>query len=226
MILRLQHQQLHFTIPSDAHSLEGFRRWAPSEAFPESVAISLIRGELVIEMSPERIEAHNQAKAEIGAALYLLVKQLDLGKFYPDGAWITNDAAALSTEPDATFASWQTLESSRVRLIVHGENEEDGVELRGSPDWVLEVVSPTSVHKDAELLLTAYYQAGVLEYWLIDARGETIQFTLYTRGLKGFVAATPNEGWFASPIFGREFHLDRERDRIGGWRYTLHIREK
>jgi Uma2 family endonuclease len=226
MILRLDTQQLHFTIPADAHSLAGFRRWAKSDEFPDSARISLIRGELVIDMSPERIEAHNQVKAEIAATLYFLVKQLDLGKFYPDGAWITNNEAALSTEPDATFASWQALETGRVQLIVHGEGEEDGVELRGSPDWVLEVVSPTSVLKDAELLLVDYYSAGVVEYWLVDARGESIEFTLYTRGPEGFVATTPEEGWATSRVFGREVRLDRERDRLGGWRYTLHVREK
>lgn len=226
MILRLGDQQLHMTVPPDAHSLAGFRRWAASDEFPQSAHVSLIRGELVIDMSPERIEAHNQAKAEIAAALYFLVKQHDLGKLYPDGAWVTNDAASLSTEPDATFASWDALQSGRVQLIVRGDDEEDGVELRGSPDWVLEVVSPTSVEKDAELLVLDYYRAGVREYWLVDARGDSLQFTAYVRGPEGFTALTSRDGWVGSDVYGREFRLDRDRDRIGGWRSTLHVRER
>jgi Uma2 family endonuclease len=60
----------------------------------------------------------------------------------PDGMWITNDEADLSNEPDAVFASWDTLESGRAVL------SSDELELIGSPDWVLEIVSKSSVRKD------------------------------------------------------------------------------
>jgi hypothetical protein len=66
----------------------------------------------------------------------------------------------------------------------------------------------------------------VREYWLIDARPDTLQFTLFTRGAAEFAPAPMDAGWVASEVFDREFRLDRQRDRIGGWYYTLHVRPK
>jgi len=54
------------------------------------------------------------------------------------------------------------------------------LELEGTPDMVLEVVSASSVVKDTETLLQLYWQAGIPEYWLVDARGEALEFTVQT----------------------------------------------
>jgi Uma2 family endonuclease len=221
MILQLP-PVFHVTVPESAHTLAGFRRWAASEAFPETGKISYLAGDLFIDMSPEKFDTHNQVKAEINGILHRLVKQLDLGKYCPDGLWITNDEAGLSTESDATFLSWARLESGEVRLIP-GREDRGGIEMRGSPDWVLEIVSDSSVQKDTVRLLELYYRAKVREYWLIDARGETLQFNAYRRGRKGFEPIVTVRGWMASEVFPRRFRLTRQRDRIGGWSYTLRV---
>src|SRR5256885_8764701 len=50
--------------------------------------------------------------------------------------------------------------------------EEGYLELEGTPDMVLEVVSESSVQKDTKRLRQLYWQAGIREYWLVDARRE------------------------------------------------------
>jgi Uma2 family endonuclease len=88
---------------------------------------------------------------------------------------------------------------------------------------VLEVISDSSVVKDAELLRTAYHKAGVPEYWLIDARGESISFQILYHRKNGYAAAPVRDGWQRSRVFGRGFRLDRQRDALGLWEYTLHV---
>lgn len=39
----------------------------------------------------------------------------------------------------------------------------------GAPDWIIEVVSPSSKARDYLTKLIKYQQAGVREYWIVDA---------------------------------------------------------
>jgi hypothetical protein len=71
-----------------------------------------------------------------------------------------------------------------------------------------------------------YYRANVREYWLIDARGETLLFSAYRRGRKAFQPIPAVRGWIASEVFPRRFRLTRLRDRIGGWTYTLKVSKR
>lgn len=47
----------------------------------------------------------------------------------------------------------------------------------GAPDWILEIVSPSSRRMDYMLKLFKYQQAGVREYWIVDA--EKNKITVY-----------------------------------------------
>jgi Uma2 family endonuclease len=217
---------MSLSIPPDAHTLKGFRAWVESGEFPEQGCISLIDGRVIVDMSAERAGSHNAVKTEVTRVLSGFVLDRDLGMFFSDGMWITSDEAGLSNEPDALFASWESFAAGRIELIVTNEAEDDGIELRGCPDWVLEAISPSSVDKDRRLLPSAYYRAGVREYWLIDARDETLRFTVFTRGDGAFVEVPAKDDWAPSEVFGCEFRLERERNRIGVWTYRLHARDK
>lgn len=39
---------------------------------------------------------------------------------------------------------------------------------KGSPDWIIEIVSPSSVRMDYSIKLFKYRSAGVREYWIVD----------------------------------------------------------
>jgi Uma2 family endonuclease len=218
------YDDIQVDVPETAYTLDGFRAWVYSPDFPERGQITFFKKQVLVDMSPERVESHNKVKTEINGVIGPLVKQMDIGCFYCDRLWFTNDEADISTEPDATFASWETLEAGRFRVIPMRESQEDGLEMRGTPDWVVEVISTSSVDKDSGLLLRGYYQAGVSEYWLIDARGDNLSFAVFHRGKDGFMAVEPQDGWQTSKVFQRQFRLDRKRDRIGGWQYTLRER--
>ena len=62
-------------------------------------------------------------------------------------------------------------------LIVSDLKKVDARGVRGAPDWVAEVLSPSTARHDQTLKLAAYERAGVREVWLIDPVDLTV--TLY-----------------------------------------------
>ena len=213
-------------VPADVFDLASFRRWATSDDFPEEGRISFLDGQLEIDMSPEELFCHVDPKGELIATLWTLVRERDLGKVYVDGARLTNEVANISNEPDLLFCSWETLESGRVSIVESVPGTERYLEIVGAPDCVVEIVSKSSVSKDTRVLKKKYFQAGIDEYWLIDARKAEIDFQLLTRGDSGYEPVSADrQGYRKSSVFPLKFKLTRERDRIGHWRYTLLHRE-
>ena len=210
------------TIPAAAaRSLDGFRSWAHSNKFPERGRVSFINGEILIDMSPEDLSTHSQIKAEIGCRIHQLVEELDLGVFYPDRTLLTHPAAQLSTEPDGTFVSWEAFESGRVRRVRAKSRKGQYVELEGAVDWVLEIVSPSSIDKDTRTLRETYYSAGIPEYWLVNALGAQVELQILQRRRTGYAAVANRNGWRRSNVFDRMFRLSRRESRPGFWRYSL-----
>ncbi len=212
------------SIPKSAYSLRGFRDWALSGEFPTRGHYTFVAGELIIEMSPEHFESHNAVKMEISAAIYNLAKRLRLGRVFGDRNLLSNEAANISTEPDAIFARRETLQQGRCRIV---DSPRPGVaqELVGTPDWILEIVSISSIRKDRKLLHDGYYVAGIGEYWLVDALHDDLDFQILVHGEDSYVAVEPVEGWLNSPTFGLSFRLLREKDDNDLWLYTLEVRD-
>ncbi|MEM6330335.1 MAG: Uma2 family endonuclease [Planctomycetota bacterium] len=209
-----------FSMPAPAMTLDAFRAWAASEDFPESGKVTYYAGRVVFDMSPQQYYTHLAVLEAINSTIGVLVRQLDTGRYFPDGGWLTNDAADVSNEPDAMFVSWRSFESGRFAMK-HGD-QEDSPQMVGAPDWVCEVLSDASVEKDTVVLREAYHKAGIPEYWMLDARGEQVDFKLLIAGEQGYAEAPADgDGWRRSPVFGREFHLSRDRDRVNRWRYCL-----
>jgi Uma2 family endonuclease len=208
-------------VPHSGMTLDQFREWAYSEDFPQEGRITFIEGRLLIDMSPERIDAHNQVKSALNRVIDILVHQENLGTYYPDGAWITNESAKMSNEPDAMFASWETLAAGRLTPRKRRPEDEDSIELSGTPDWVCEIISNTSEKVDKNELTQTYHKAGIREYWLIDARGNEVILEILVWTPSSYLAVEPRDGWRASPVFGREFQLTRTRNPVGQWDYEL-----
>jgi Uma2 family endonuclease len=215
----------HVRIPTSALTLAGFRDWATSDEFPEHIRVAFIGQEIFIEMSNEDLETHATVKMEVQHVLYTLVRDLKLGKFYGDGVLVSNEEASVSNNPDASFFTLESFRSGRVRLVPKPEREDRYREIEGTPDWVLEVISDSSVVKDTERLRQAYHRAGIREYWLIDARSNDIAFQILYHRKDGYEAAPQRGGWQQSRVFGHSFRLERQQDELGLWEYTLHIRK-
>lgn len=206
-------------IPRDAYTLAGFRRWVLSDEFPEKQPVLFRKGEIFLFMPKENIPTHAAVKAAVACSILNLNQELELGDFYINGVLVTNVKADLSGNPDMVGVFWESL-----RYVTNKDGEE--VEIEGSPDWLLEIVSTSSVTKDYKDLRESYHTAGVSEYWIIDARGVEIEFQILHWRKSGYVAAPRKAGWQRSRVFGRSFRLTRSRDRRGGWKYTLASKEE
>ena len=78
-----------------------------------------------------------------------------------------------STEPDDEV---DTVVQPDV-LIVSDLKKFDACGMRGAPDWIAEVLSPSTARHDQTVKLSAYERAGVREVWLIDPVDRTL--TIY-----------------------------------------------
>jgi Uma2 family endonuclease len=209
-------------VPSDIFDLAGFRRWVHSDEFPDRGRFSFLAGEVNIDMSPEEIQSHNRLKNDLGYGLTDWTRQRDIGEMLADRALLVNEEANLSTEPDLMFCSWESLRSGRVRYVEWVEGSNRFVEVLGSPDLVVEIISQTSVRKDTVRLPPLYFAANVLEYWLIDARGIEMDFQILARGDSDWMAVVPDDkGYRRSDVLKGSFQLTRDRNPVGGSRYTL-----
>ncbi|HEX8757990.1 MAG TPA: Uma2 family endonuclease [Steroidobacteraceae bacterium] len=67
-------------------------------------------------------------------------------------------------------------------LIVCDLQKLDDRGLRGAPDWIAEVLSPSTASYDRTTKLRAYERAGVPELWLIDPSDRTVTIYRLTAG--------------------------------------------
>lgn len=216
-----------FEMPLDIESLADFRRWALSDAFPERGRIDFIEGRIEVDMSAEDLFTHGNVKTEIVGVIWQRVKTGELGHLFTDRTRISTAQADLSAEPDIVFVSEHSIDRGQVRFVPRtGGQGERYIEIEGGPDLIVEIVSDSSVVKDTKRLPTAYYQAGVREFWLVDARKENLVFQIHGPGDRSFEPARADQDLFQpSAVLGCSFRLERTRDSRGHWRYTLLAKE-
>jgi Uma2 family endonuclease len=210
-------------IPADVIDLASFRRWTYGDDFPQRGRIDYLAGEIWVDMTMEQYYTHNQVKSEINAVLHSLVRAGGQGRYSTDGMRISHVPADLSVEPDGMFVSYDALRTGRVREMA-GRRPDGVIELEGTPEMVLEVVSDSSVNKDNERLPDRYGRAGIDEFWRIDVR-RGLRFEILRLTDAGYVPADSPEGWQRSAVFRRWFRLLQTTDPLGRPLFTLEVRE-
>jgi hypothetical protein len=209
-------------IPCWVVDLASFRRWVESDEFPEEGRICFINGDVWADLSRQQIFSHLRVKATLTTVISRLVQGMGEGMYLTDGLRWFNNQARISAVPDGTYLSYDALRQGRVRLV---EGKEGGyAAVEGSPDFVIEVVSDNSEDKDTEWQVRAYWDAGIREYWLIDAREDPPRFDICKYGLKGFTAARKSAGWVKSAVLGKSFCLEATRNALGHPDYLLQVR--
>lgn len=211
-----------FRLPGWVSDLDSFHAWVESDDVPEKFKPWFLKGEVWLDMSKEQIDSHVDVKTEITSVLRQLAKANRLGRVLGDGVLLTNRAADISGNPDMLYYSNESEAEGRIRRVAGAEG--GSIRLEGSPDMVLEVVSRASVKKDTETLFKAYWEAGISEYWLVDARAKDVVFDIFKRGPKGYVATRKQGGWVKSAVFGKAVKLVRNDDEQGHPEFSLLVK--
>jgi len=211
-------------IPADVADLERFRSWARSDDFPERGRIDYLAGEVNIDTSPEDVTTHGTPKAALVAGLHrVVVEEREIGMVLTDRCRLSSPSAGLSSEPDVLVVYDEAIASGRVRLIPRADATRGRfVEIEGPADLVVECVSDSSVNKDARVLPALYHKAGVREYWLVDARGERVAFTIHRYTPSAYQAQSAGaDGFVTSALLGLRLRLRRQERAHGVVVYRL-----
>ena len=59
-------------------------------------------------------------------------------------------------------------------VVCDQEKMKDGRHIIGAPDWVVEVLSPSTRKRDMHVKKDKYLSSGVREYWMVDTEGEAV----------------------------------------------------
>lgn len=205
--------QGQIVIPDWVDDLDSYCHWRLSEDGLAQGEIAFLDAGIWVDLSMEEFLTHNQVKAAYDFTIMSVVMQTASGRYVPDRMLLKNPEANLSSEPDGLYFTWQTVRSGRLRLV---DKPGQGVmQLEGSADLVLEIVSKTSVNKDTVILRDLYWRAGIDEYWLVNVREGQLSFEILKHTPQGYDSIPAVDGWILSTVLGKKFQLQQKTDPLG-----------
>ena len=112
-------------------------------------------------------------------------------------------------QPDLLFVS-----NERAHILFNGAN------VRGAPDLVIEILSPSTTGRDRSLKRALYARYGVSEYWLVNPDARTVTVLRLDDGAFAEVA---HYGAGANPDFTHPARLRRQPgcNLLGGRRTAM-----
>ena len=140
-------------------------------SWPEKERVEILDGTPYLQAAPSRIHQKILSEIHRQIANYLLDKDCEV---YPAPFHVVLD-------PDGEFekeADRKHVLEPDISIICDKEMlDERGC--KGSPDLIVEIVSPSTVRKDKIEKFNLYEQAGVKEYWIIEPENKIVSvFTL------------------------------------------------
>ena len=158
---------------------------------PDTLVGELIDGELHTQPRPSG--AHGLAETALGALLH---PPFHRGKGGPGGWWIIVEPEVhLKRDEEIVvpdLAGWR-----RERMPALPEDHRFEV----VPDWVCEIISPTTAKKDRVVKLPLYGRYGVCHVWLVDPLARTLEVLELREGVWAVVGLFQEEDLVTAPPF-------------------------
>ena len=157
----------------------------------EGAPYELINGTLVKEPSPTY--SHQGLLGEIFNKIWNHLQKNSLGNVLcaPMDVYF-DDQNVL--QPDIIFISNEN------KHLIH----EDGI--HGAPDFIVEILSPSTAYQDLKEKKQIYEEFGVKEYWIVDPKDQEV--IGYSKQEKGFQEMVREHGQLQSPILSLSIQFD------------------
>lgn len=137
-------------------------------ALPEGVRAELINGQLYYMATPTRTHQRLVGEMHLTVANYIRAHGGKCEVYIPPFAVYPFDDDKTYLEPDLT--------------VICDTSKLDERGCHGAPDWVVEVISPSTGSKDMGIKKSKYQAAGVKEYWLIHPEKKVVIVYLFKEG--------------------------------------------
>ncbi len=147
------------TIVRPKMSLSEFLALPEDDTSP--VKYELEFGELVEVTRPTW--EHNELAHELEHIIRNYVRSKRLGRVSGDILVILDEERDLSYAPDIVFVATEHLDRIREGRVY------------GAPDLVVEILSPTTAHRDVGIKKRIYHTYGVQWYWVVDMERKTVE---------------------------------------------------
>ena len=130
-------------------------------ALPDGQRAELIDG-VIYDMAPPSSK-HQEISWTLSSEIYNYIRKKggECKAYAAPFAVFLNENNKNYVEPD-------------ISVICDKSKLENGKGCMGSPDWVIEIVSPSTKSMDYGLKLFKYCNSGVREYWIVDPMRNTI----------------------------------------------------
>jgi Uma2 family endonuclease len=171
------------------------KRWTYEEYYRlnDDQRYEIIDGNLLMAPAPDTW--HQSWIGELHMILQNHVKGRRLGKVFVSPVDVVLDSEN-TVQPDLVFVSSANLGIIQQRAIF------------GTPDLLVEIVSPSSVRRDRYEKKELYARFGVKEYWIGDPANKTIEVLTLKEGRHELHSCAEEKGRLASLVLaGLEFDL-------------------
>jgi Uma2 family endonuclease len=116
-----------------------------------------------LHVTPPPSVLHQTISGHLYRALYDLLEARGHGRVWTAPIGVEFPETREGVQPDLVFVS-------ESRLSIVGE---DGI--RGAPDLVVEILSPSTRPRDRDIKRKLYLARGVAEYWVVDPEAEQVE---------------------------------------------------
>ena len=113
-------------------------------------------------MTPAPVIRHHDVSHRLEAALRRVLERTGHGRVFDAPVLVEFPGTGDRVQPDILFVS-------RERRGIVGEKQ-----VTGAPDLVVEILSPSTAHRDRGVKLDLYARCGVREYWIVDPEDDVV----------------------------------------------------